>query len=166
MTRSLLEFVAVVVSGCGVFAGRPAAAQARNGEANSCPMSISTLQQLNGSFEGWGERRSTGPHQLEGLRVYEGHPSEMAALVPDGEEDLGNGLKSSVWHLKTSKYGYWMECAYRATDVVVFRKMGGGGERCELVVNAGRLLNGRPETVRATCRSLDYEAPGKGPARR
>jgi hypothetical protein len=117
-----------------------------------CPTTVRVAQRLEKPMPGWEESRSQGASHLENISIYEGHPSQLAALVPDSEEKRGAGRSAAIWHLSPSSYGYWIECSYTKTDVVISRRISDRAVRCELVVDTTSMRNGRAEVVDVVCR--------------
>ncbi len=138
------------------------AAGAQNASTSgwACPDSISVEQRLLGPMPGWEPRNSEGISALEFVTVYDGHPSERASLVPDKEENRGGGRIAAIWTLGPSKYGYWLECAYRRTNVVIFRRPAQQVSKCEVVTDTRHLVNGRAEIVDVRC---EYRDQNPGP---
>jgi hypothetical protein len=67
-----------------------------NSDTYSCPK----LSKDNGQSE-----------QASGIALYSGHPSELAQLKPDNDEDdTGPGF----WTLGPSEYDYWYVCIYKS----------------------------------------------------
>ena len=116
-----------------------------------CPEEISVEQRLTAPLEGWETGRSKGRAALELVTIYDGHPRELASLVPDGQERRRAGRTAAFWKLNPSK-AYWVECAYRRTDVVIFRRLSEKTSRCEVVTDGRRLVNGREPIVDVRCR--------------
>lgn len=51
------------------------------------------------------------PERASGIALYSGHPSELAQLKPDNDED-DNG--PGFWTLGPSEYDYWYVCLYHS----------------------------------------------------
>jgi hypothetical protein len=88
------------------------------------PQEIQTNQQIIMSPQGWqsfDEFDTTHPltnrQQFNGISVYDGHPKEMASLVPDVDKKLKAQKRwVSIWKLSpVSKAGSWIKCSYRGT---------------------------------------------------
>ncbi|HSN92709.1 MAG TPA: STY0301 family protein [Anaeromyxobacteraceae bacterium] len=146
------SFVSVMLSTCGILGCASAARAQDPGTSGAiCPEEIAVEQRLAAPLEGWASRRTQGRITLERIAIYDGHPSELADLVPDGEEPRAGGRIASVWKLSPSKV-YWVECAYGRTDVAVFRRLPEKTTRCEVLTDPRLLVNGRAPIVDARCR--------------
>lgn len=127
-------------------------AERDTGESSGiCPHSISVEQKLAVPLDGWEAGRTPGLAVLERVTIYDGHPRELASLVPDGEERRNAGRIASVWKLDPSST-YWIECAYRSTDVVIFRRLPAKTSTCEVVTDPRIMVNGRAPIVDVRCR--------------
>jgi hypothetical protein len=117
-----------------------------------CPKTIHVVQRLENPLAGWEEGHSKGRNNLEGVSVYEGHPSQLVSLVPDAEEGRKAGQTAAIWRLRPSKDGHWIECKYTNTDVVIFRRLEDRYVHCEVVGDSGRVMNGHPSIVDVLCK--------------
>lgn len=121
------------------------------GTAMSCPESIAVEQRAIGPAPGWSARSTEVPHRLRQVTLYWGHPSRRASLVPDEEQARAGGTVGVVWKLGQGTERYWLECAYRNTDVVLFREVPARATRCEFVTDPKLLLDGTAALVSTRC---------------
>jgi hypothetical protein len=58
--------------------------------------------------------------EYENSAIYNGHPKEMASLVPDIDK---TPPAPSKWDLKSEPGAYWLACSYRGTHVLYVMKL-------------------------------------------
>jgi hypothetical protein len=61
---------------------------------------------------------------FEAIRLYDGHPREMASLKPD-EETEAHGRLVGIWHLQKAEpeRGYWVGCAYANSMTLLAKRL-------------------------------------------
>jgi len=65
-------------------------------------------------------------HWLNGLSIYDGHPRELASLIPDDPEK-----DEQVWTLQENNpRGYWLECWYGNTHLRLIKELPENTVRC------------------------------------
>jgi hypothetical protein len=57
----------------------------------------------------------------KGVEVFDGHPSELASLVPD--KDIATGRNMATWNFKPGGRAIWVVCSYRDTIRTVVREL-------------------------------------------
>jgi hypothetical protein len=112
----------------------------------ACPAKIEVQkQQIAKAVPGWTAAQANDPrHDLWFVTMYNGEPKEMASLVPD----ISGKLKSG-WTLAP---GYWLECHYTQTTLVLTRAVPAGAKVCEVTYTPGVSLDGQQVIKQLTCR--------------
>lgn len=112
--------------------------------ANLCPSELKVNEAVSDIDQGW--EAITDParrgYRLDGVRVYFGHPSNLASLVPDSSERAGNVLVS-VWHFSAGVEKYWLACSYQNTRQIAIKELNAGIKFCQLkqqLTRSGSLL--------------------------
>src|SRR4051812_35027309 len=92
------------------------AVQAADFEA--CPARIDVRpQELVKAVPGWTAGQAhEAHHELVSVDLYDGHPSELASLIPDTQAKLKIG-----WTLHPQTRPYWLQCHYTQTTLVLSR---------------------------------------------
>jgi hypothetical protein len=95
----------------------------------SCPESIAVNQSSDKAPKGWeavNDKAST--FFLDKVALYAGHPSEMASLVPDNDDDYP---QKSVWTFGKGKKGdMWLACQYRNTSMMLAQPIPANASTC------------------------------------
>lgn len=97
-------------------------------EELACPPYVATSQKAVTPPSGWDLSTSSNEvmlHNESGVTFYSGPPSELASLHPDAQITKGQKL-ISTWRFRKkthSDLGYWIECNYTYTHVVLSKRM-------------------------------------------
>jgi hypothetical protein len=67
-------------------------------------------------------------HPLNGVEVFDGHPSELASLVPD--KDIAAGSNKATWNFKPKGRPIWVVCSYRDVIRTVTQELSPGVRQC------------------------------------
>ena len=112
----------------------------------ACPAKIEVQkQQIAKAVPGWTAAQVNDPrHDLWFVTMYNGEPKEMASLVPD----ISGKLKAG-WTLAP---GYWLECHYTQTTLVLARAVPASAKVCEVTYTPGVSLDGQQVIKQITCR--------------
>ena len=114
------------------------ATMAVSAESVMCPKSIETKQDVAAPQKPWESLGGSSSHELEGVIVYDGHPSRMASLVPDNEVTRA-GKPVAVWTFtQTATKRIWLQCTYRGTSATLARQLDASLKSCEVTYIAGR----------------------------
>jgi hypothetical protein len=112
-----------------------------------CPQAISAKQTLSEPVPGWEAMEDDAPLQLANVVLFEGHPREKAALVPDQEVEV-DGRQVSTWMLvDNGNLHYWIACRYDHSSIVLTRPIGSGVETCEVTRDLQITIAGQPAIV-------------------
>ena len=80
-----------------------------------CPDRILVEEIVKASYPPWEATVDKGKVEvhLQSMLLYDGHPREMASLVPDNTNEI-RGLLIATWKLAKAEAdrGYWVGCAY------------------------------------------------------
>lgn len=106
-----------------------------------CPAEIKTAQSLKGTFDGWTAENYGARHELDGVVIYDGPPSQKMSLKYAGETTAKDGSDVLSWSL-APQYEYWVRCGYFATSVSLIKALPLGTSHCEVTLGAGKRLIG------------------------
>ena len=115
---NLVWFIALFSGGFG----------AQANEELSCPPTVEISQKAANPPSGWDVSNygnEARPIEVSGVTFYTGPPSEQASLHPREQKTVGKKL-ILMWKLyqKTnSSLGYWIECDYTHTNVVLSKRV-------------------------------------------
>lgn len=123
----------------------------------ACPSTIRIEERWVDRVDGWIDDRGNVANRLERFSVFDGPPSEMADLVPDGVTDVPGGKQRTVWTLAPHGRSYWMVCSYSGTRVVLQRELKASIKSCWAEWSAEATSNGRPQITGAACNSVEYK---------
>jgi hypothetical protein len=105
-----------------------------------CPPVVATDEAATASYPSWEITRDEGKvsSPLESMLLYDGHPREMASLVPDKTANAG-GLLVATWQLRKSDPGqsYWVGCAYRNSMTLLTRRLPDTVSSCRYTQQTG-----------------------------
>lgn len=113
---------------------------AQASEELTCPPYLATSQKAITPPSGWDLRMSSNEamlHNVSGVTFYLGPPSELAAIHPH-EQKTENKKLFSMWrfHKKTHNgLGYWIECDYNYSHVVLSKRIPDSIEECSTYAN-------------------------------
>lgn len=99
-----------------------------------CPESLAVAETASGVDVDWevivdGGR---GAHVLDGVRVYDGHPRELANLVPDSVR-REKGLQKTTWRFSNARSeNYWLACSYQNTTLLAVKKLTSTLKSCQV----------------------------------
>lgn len=62
--------------------------------------------------------------RLESMMLFDGHPREMASLVPDEDQSSSRGT-TSIWHFQRTdpQRGIWVACVYTNTNAILTARL-------------------------------------------
>lgn len=144
MTSVLLLLGAAMLTSCT--ADHPISA---TGQVD-CPREIAVKQTLESAHTEWDSYIDDTPVQLRAVSIFDGHPSERSALVPD-EESTINGCLVSKWNLvNDNTHRYWIVCYYDNTQVVLTRPISASVSLCQVTSNPSITVGGQPSIVEVT----------------
>ncbi|WP_341676657.1 STY0301 family protein [Niveibacterium sp. SC-1] len=116
-----------------------------------CPAQIGTVQHLPKPESGWELSTLPWPQRLNGIALFDGPPGEGAELKPElfgGKEPL-----RASWDLdRANPRGYWLQCRYDGTRLVLSRRIEPAPTRCEAYFNPSVRIGGGTEIRRFGCR--------------
>jgi hypothetical protein len=120
----------------------------------TCPANVDVQpQQLAKVAPGWtasnvaASQAGGRNHALWFVKVFEGAPKEKADLVPD----VNDRLKRS-WTFVPSPGGFWLECHYTRTTVVLSRQLPAGIKSCTVTFTPDVSLDGQQQIKQLLCR--------------
>jgi hypothetical protein len=91
-----------------------------------CPDRIDLEQAANANYASWEVTPDKGKvgFLFESIRLFDGHPREMASLKPDDETEAPNRLVGT-WHLPKaeSDRGYWVGCSYSNSMTLLAKRL-------------------------------------------
>lgn len=94
--------------------------------AIECPDRIALAEVVRSTHPSWEVTADKGKvdHYLESIRLFDGHPSEMASLAP-GETVQARGRIVDTWRLPPPEAGraYWIACAYRNSMTLLIKRL-------------------------------------------
>jgi hypothetical protein len=141
----LFKFISIpLLLVCGLYAA----------DFETCPASINVQpQQLAKALPGWTASKTDmsqsggGNHVLWFVKMYDGDPKDKADLVPDTNSRLNRS-----WTLSGSRNGFWMECHYTRTTIVLARPLPGGLKACVVTFTPDETLDGQQVIKQISCR--------------
>lgn len=99
-----------------------------------CPDRIALEAHAKGEYPTWEVAPDKGKvnYFLESIRVFDGHPDEMASLVPATTQSRGRIV--GTWLLPRPEEGrsYWVACAYRNSMVLLTKRLPDTVSSCSL----------------------------------
>ncbi|HZV66165.1 MAG TPA: STY0301 family protein [Telluria sp.] len=98
-----------------------------------CPRTVTLNETVTASYPGWESMIDKGnvAYALETMRVYSGHPSRMANLIPSKLARI-KGLRITSWQLPPDVDGYWVTCAYQNAMTVLVKPLPATIQSCRL----------------------------------
>lgn len=110
-----------------------------------CPERISVEEVAKAIYPSWEVTADKGKVEvhLESMLLYDGHPREMASLVPDKTTEA-RGLLFATWRLAKAEAdrGYWVGCAYRNSMTLLTKRLPDTVSSCrytQKIVRSGTL---------------------------
>lgn len=98
----------------------------------TCPPSITSSEAITAQTTGWESISTPQVHKLENAQVYDGHPNEMASLVPDHSTSSGT-VHQATWHLSAERErDTWIGCSYKNSSILLARKVPPEARLCVL----------------------------------
>jgi hypothetical protein len=117
-----------------------------------CPESVQIDEKLSAPVVGWTVGRSSEPHRLAGITLFDGKPALGASLV--GDDQAGHASSSvTTWALAKRKE-YWLSCSYAGTNVTLTREIPSALRSCSAVYSNSVRIAGLPELTRFTCSAV------------
>jgi len=117
-------------------------------ETFTCPPAIKlTPQAIVQPVPGWQPLPMAAHHVLNGARLFDGDPADLADLIPDQ-----NNAAGMAWRL-FENMSYTFVCTYGGTDMTMAAKVPAGVKQC--TVSTKTLANVRPPRntyIDASCR--------------
>ncbi|MFH1897932.1 MAG: STY0301 family protein [Candidatus Desantisbacteria bacterium] len=115
-----------------------------------CPKVISVKQTLLKRESNWESFEDDLPSRLISVMIYDGHPKERAALVPDQETESNRRLVFT-WHLvENGKRRYWTACYYDQTRIVLAHLISSEVSTCEVTCDPYITIAGQPAILDVT----------------
>lgn len=120
----------VIWLACCIFLGGGVGVHA--GEELMCPPTIAISQKATTPPPGWDVSNQAMRIEVSGVTVYDGPPTELASLRPREEETADNKFVATwKFHKKgNSGQGYWIECDYTHTNVVLSKRVPDSVGKC------------------------------------
>ncbi len=80
--------------------------------------------------------KGRGESRLESVLLFDGHPSDLASLMPDQSKDSLN-QSIATWRLKASdqKRGVWIACTYTNTNAILAMQLPAQLRQCRMTQN-------------------------------
>lgn len=110
-----------------------------------CPDRIELDEIAKASYPSWNVTADKGKVEvhLQSMRLYDGHPREMASLVPDKTIE-SRGQLIATWQLTKAEVdrGYWVGCAYRNSMTLLTKRLPAAVSSCrytQKVLRSGAL---------------------------
>ena len=98
----------------------------------TCPPSITSNETITVQRVGWEAIATPQLHKLENAQVYDGHPNEMASLVPDQSASRGH-VHRATWFLAAERErDTWIGCSYKNSSLLLAQKVSANARRCVL----------------------------------
>lgn len=99
-----------------------------------CPKTIAVNETLTANYPSWESLVDKGnvAYSLQAIRIYSGHPSELANLMPTGSS-RANGKQITTWQLRPDPMGYWVACAYGNAMTILTKRLPAAVKTCQLV---------------------------------
>lgn len=98
-----------------------------------CPERISVEEAAKASYPSWEFTvdKGKGDVHLQSMLLYDGHPRELASLMPDGTVKKGGQL-IATWRLAKleADRSYWVGCAYRNSMTLLTKRLPAGVSSC------------------------------------
>ena len=91
-----------------------------------CPARITVEEIAKATYPSWEVTADKGKVDvhLQSMLLYDGHPREMASLVPNNTKEA-HGLLIATWRLAKTETdrGYWVGCAYRNSMTLLAKRL-------------------------------------------
>lgn len=98
-----------------------------------CPERIAVQETTRGPYPPWEVTADKGEVDvhLQAMLLFDGHPREMASLVPGKTTAAGSRL-TAVWHLAPPEAdrAYWVACTYRNSKTMLTQRLPNTVSRC------------------------------------
>lgn len=95
----------------------------------SCPLKVTTTQQLVGDYVGWKPFSDDAAHFVDGVSFYSGNPAEKAVLKPDSFVK-----DKATWRFATGEIIY-MVCHYNQTIIRLSQALPAYTTQCQVSYN-------------------------------
>ena len=116
-----------------------------------CPASIAVEQRAGAVPEGWEAANSSAKPQLAFVTFFDGPPAERVSLTADSEERPKREWVA-LWNLAPNKRGYWLQCAYDNTTVVLSRRLPDSVRTCKVIYERKtQAISGLPVVKHVGC---------------
>jgi len=118
-----------------------------------CPKAIVVEQRLAAKPDSnWESIQEDVRHQLMSITIFDGHPTDGAALVPDASTEE-KGRMVYTWRLSASKTRrYWIACAYDRTNIMLIRPLDPDISICEITYDPQITIGGHPSVLGFDCK--------------
>ena len=121
MKNFSLILVLCLISAISLFAQSPAGFK-----EIELPKPPQISQQIKSNHDGWTVLNEQATYDLQGITVYDGHPSEQASLVPDRTIKNKNNLYS-IWTFDlSSNRNIWIKCGFSRTTITLSKALPSG----------------------------------------
>jgi hypothetical protein len=116
-----------------------------------CPDSISVIQSITKTPDGWTASQDKLPTTLSAVTFFSGPPEEQASLVYD-KWTKRNGLADAVWHFTpTASPAIWMSCRYSSTQIVLSKRLPARITDCTVTYDPNITVSGNPQIRGIAC---------------
>jgi hypothetical protein len=130
---------------------------AQASEGLMCPPTVSVSQKATIPPPGWDASSRSDEamlHNLSGVNFYDGPPSELVGLTPNDGKTVGN-KSIAIWKLdkkRNSGQGFWIECTYTYTQVVLSRRVPDSIRECSVYFDKNLRLKKDNDFERMECK--------------
>lgn len=111
----------------------------------SCPLNVTTTQQLTGDYVGWKPFSDDAAHFVDGVSFYSGDPAEHAVLKPDSFVK-----EKATWHFVAGEIIY-MVCHYNQTIIRLSKALPAYTTQCQVSYNLSISGANGPIPTHITC---------------
>lgn len=117
-----------------------------------CPGTVSVEQHVAAAPDGWEASLSGAKAQLAMVTFFDGPPAERASLKYDSEEKR-KGDWVGTWNFAPNSRGYWIQCAYDSTTVVLSRRLPESVTACKVTYERKvHVTSGLPVVRHVACK--------------
>ncbi len=112
-----------------------------------CPKVIVVNQKLAKTENNWETFQEDISIRLMSITIFDGHPKQQAAIVPDMETNK-KGRRVCTWRLIPNKIrNYWIGCSYDRTNIMLIRPLDRDISICEVTYDTRVSIGGHPSVI-------------------
>jgi len=117
-----------------------------------CPATISVEQRATAVPEGWEATQSTVTPRIAMVTFFDGPPAERASLKYDSEQKEKREW-IATWNLQSGSRGYWIQCGYDGTTMVLSRRLPASVTTCRVTYERRtQAASGLPAVKHVACK--------------